>query len=112
MSLVFCARCMTRSKLLGYYSIANNWLIPLWDKYPKAKTFMVRTMVEPFYEYMRFRTGHRESVSWTTRLFSRSFLALCDLYYALGLPLHFPQGYEKCIRSAGNNKGALKEIGT
>jgi hypothetical protein len=91
---------MDKAALLGYYSIGHYILIAAAKRWKWADKFIRKVMAEPFYSYMQYKVGHRDSTSKWSRAFAAMFLPSCRAWYHAGLPIHYPKGFEKCIRSA------------
>jgi hypothetical protein len=107
-ALVFCAKEMTESKLIGYYSIGKK-MINIWKKHPKIQESMGKAVVVPFYNYMRWKIGKGEKPSLMTRILAPAFLQACRAYYYSGLPKYMPEGYVKCVKSTKDRKWKLQE---
>ena len=97
-ALIFCAKKMNEPKLVGYYSIAKL-LISGCEKSEAFKNFVRKRMAEPFFRYMTWQIGRGEKPSLYDRAFSAAFLGACVSYYYSGLPLFYPEGYQKCVES-------------
>jgi len=100
---VFCARHMDLLTLLGYYRLGKKF-INLWKKHPVFIKPMEKMIINPFYNYMLWKLGRKESISFLEKMSANIWLKLCRRAEVKNKTINIiPKEYAGCIAAVGRS---------